>query len=169
MTSIKGKLIRASANNYLTIVPYHVFVALKLNFWHKFITWEVLTSNLFKILNGITYDPCSFDHLKEKEKFRVRLGRRHIHIQMQMRIRIQESFSISRFLGTLQVQEWKYITYLHITPTNLQSITIEQKGSRKGGAGAEICSVLRAKLSKRTTPGIPTWSPTVVLTWPDSA
>jgi hypothetical protein len=23
--------------------------------------------------------------------------------------------------------------------------------------------------SKRTTPGIPTWSPTVVLTWPDSA
>ena len=25
------------------------------------------------------------------------------------------------------------------------------------------------KRSKRTTPGIPTWSPTVVLTWPDSA
>jgi hypothetical protein len=24
-------------------------------------------------------------------------------------------------------------------------------------------------LNKRTTPGIPTWSPTVVLTWPDSA
>ena len=23
--------------------------------------------------------------------------------------------------------------------------------------------------NKRTTPGIPTWSPTVVLTWPDSA
>ena len=25
------------------------------------------------------------------------------------------------------------------------------------------------KHDKRTTPGIPTWSPTVVLTWPDSA
>ena len=25
------------------------------------------------------------------------------------------------------------------------------------------------KSDKRTTPGIPTWSPTVVLAWPDSA
>ena len=27
----------------------------------------------------------------------------------------------------------------------------------------------KVEKSKRTTPGIPTWSPTVVLTWPDSA
>ena len=29
--------------------------------------------------------------------------------------------------------------------------------------------VAKEKRRKRTTPGIPTWSPTVVLTWPDDA
>eukprot|EP00984_Skeletonema_dohrnii_P018854 scaffold8919_cov178-Skeletonema_dohrnii-CCMP3373.AAC.3 len=51
------------------------------------------------------------------------------------------------------------VTAIYIyQPQPAITIAIEEKGSRKGGAGAEICSVSRAKLSKRTTPGIPTWS-----------
>ena len=30
-------------------------------------------------------------------------------------------------------------------------------------------AIMMNEKSKRTTPGIPTWSPTVVLTWPDNA
>ena len=53
---------------------------------------------------------------------------------------------------------------VHIVPqSTLAACIADQKcqASKKVQKGA--------KMSKRTTPGIPTWSPTVVLTWPDSA
>ena len=75
-----------------------------------------------------------------------------------------EFLEVSRYVTSTRMKVHNVTTY-----QPKPAIAIEQKGSRKGGAGAEICSESRTKLSKRTTPGIPTWSPTVVLTWPDIA
>eukprot|EP00984_Skeletonema_dohrnii_P027652 scaffold17284_cov177-Skeletonema_dohrnii-CCMP3373.AAC.2 len=51
------------------------------------------------------------------------------------------------------------------TPSHPERKANENKAS----LGSKSKDSKVAKMSKRTTPGIPTWSPTVVLTWPDSA
>eukprot|EP00984_Skeletonema_dohrnii_P027780 scaffold17444_cov85-Skeletonema_dohrnii-CCMP3373.AAC.2 len=66
-----------------------------------------------------------------------------------------EFLEVSRYATSKRMKVHNVTTILYQPQP---AIAIEQKGSRKGRAEAEICSVSRAKLSKRTTPAIPTWS-----------
>ena len=63
----------------------------------------------------------------------------------------------------LQIFEKPYGTLLNSANWATGGPVPSQAGYYGSGNGEE------EKKNKRTTPGIPTWSPTVVLTWPDSA